>query len=187
MSSLSQFNTRFSPYTRKSFGRLVKRPSTNPSFSSGVSKLSRKSNVVVRGRKQFARSNASEAVVIPDTPLNNNEYLANIHLFSAVPADLCYREDIEQIGLVEYGTMQDEITFNKPWISFSTYTQVDCWSFGLRPVCFFCDLLFLIFRIFSLIRKARDQIMEASSFMTFPLGLGVVFSSRSCTLSGKDG
>ncbi len=123
-SSLSQFNTRFSPYTRKSFGRLVKRPSTNPSFSSGVSK-SRKSNVVVRGRKQFARD-ASEAVIIPDTPLNSNEYLANIHLFSAVPADHCYREDIEQIGLVEYGTMQEEISFNKPWISFSTYTQVDC-------------------------------------------------------------
>lgn len=133
MSSLSQFNTRFSPYTRKSFGRLVKRPSTNPSFSSGVSK-SRKSNVVVRGRKQFARSDASEAVVIPDTPLNNNEYLANIHLFSTVPTE--YREDIEQIGLVEYGTMQDEISFNKPWISFSTYTQVDCWSFGPCPVCF---------------------------------------------------
>ena len=136
MSSLT-LSQRFSPYARKSFGRLVKRPSTNPSFSSGVSK-SRKSNVVVRGRKQFARlDDASEAVVIPDTPLNNNEYLANIHLFSAVPADFCHREDIEQIGLVEYGTMQEEISFNKPWLSFSTYTQVDCWSYGRRPVCFF--------------------------------------------------
>jgi len=122
--SFSQFNNRFSPYTRKkSFGRLVKRPSTNPSFSCGVK--SQKSDVVVRGRKQFARSD-SLALVIPDTPLNSNEYLTNIHLFSAVPADLCHREDIEQIGLVEYGTMQEELSFNKPWISFSTYTQVDC-------------------------------------------------------------
>lgn len=185
MSSLT-LSTRFSPYARKSFGRMVKRPSTNPSFSSGVSK-SRKSNVVVRGRKQFARSDAFEAIVIPDTPLNNNEYLANIHLFSAVPADFCHREDIEQIGLVEYGTMQEEISFDKPWLSFSTYTQVDCWSLaGALVYAIFCFFWSFVFSVWSEI--ARDHLERYKAPTTFPLGTGDSIPVRGyMTLSGKDG